>query len=219
MLNIPFYTPTVVISADPTSPTRRERERAVRRAELLAAAEALFQEKGYHGTTMAELAKAAELPLATIYTFFPAKEQIYFTLIEERAAELFAAVEEAAAGAEPGLVRLLAVIERVVAFFEAHRAFFQLFIATRSGFEWTVKDDLGEAVNRIYNRHLDLMETIIAEAIERGEVKDHPAAEIAHAVAGLMNAFIFQWVVARTDRPLADQLPVLMDLLLGGIRA
>jgi len=208
-----------VTIVDPIAPTRRERERALRRAELLAAAEALFQEKGYHGTTMAALAEAAELPLATIYTFFPGKEQIYFTLIEEQAAELFAAVEAAAAGAEPGLTRLLAVVERVVAFFEAHRAFFQLFIATRSGFEWTVKDDLGEAVNRIYNRHLDLMESIVAEAIERGEIKNHPPAEITHAIAGLMNAFIFQWVVERTDRPLADQLPVLMDLLLSGIRA
>jgi len=206
-----------VIPAVPTPPSRRERERAARRGELLAAAEALFHERGYQGTTMAALAEAAELPLATIYTFFPAKEQIYFTLIEERAADLFAAVEAASAGAAPGLTRLIAVVERVVAFFETHRAFFQLFIATRSGLEWTVKDDLGEAVNRIYNRHLDLMESIVVEAIARGEVKDHPPAEITHAIAGLMNAFIFQWVVERTDRPLADQLPVLMDLLLHGI--
>lgn len=206
-----------MISTDPHPPSRRERERAARRTELLAAAEALFQERGYQGTTMAALAEAAELPLATIYTLFPAKEQIYFTLVEERAAALFAAVEAASAGAEPGLARLLAVVERVVAFFEAHRAFFQLFISTRSGLEWTVKDDLGEAVNRIYNRHLDLMETIVTEAIARGEVKPLPPAEITHAIAGLMNAFIFQWVVERTDRPLADQLPVLTELLLHGV--
>jgi len=208
-----------VISTDSTSPSRRERERAARRAELLVAAEALFHQHGYHGTTMAALASAAELPLATIYTFFPSKEQIYFTLIEERAADLFAAVEAASAATPPGLARLIAVVEEVVAFFGAHRAFFQLYISTRSGLEWTVKDDLGEAVNRIYNRHLDLLEATIKEAISRGEVKDHPAAEIAHAVAGLTNAFLFQWVVERTDRPLADQLPVLMDLLLDGIRA
>ena len=206
-----------MISADPTPPSRRERERGARRAELLAAAEALFQEKGYHGTTMAELTKAAELPLATIYTFFSSKERIYFTLIEERAAELFAAVETASAAAEPGLARLIAVVEQVVAFFETHRAFFQLFISTRSGFEWTVKDDLGEQVNRIYNRHLDLLESIINEAITLGEIKEHPPAEIAHAVAGLVNAVIFQWIVERTDRPLTEQLPVLIDLLLHGI--
>ncbi len=206
-----------MISSNPSPLNRRERERAARRGELLAAAEALFHERGYQGTTMAALAEAVELPLATIYTLFPAKEQIYFTLIEERAADLFATVEAASSEAEPGLARLLAVVERVVAFFEDHRAFFQLFISTRSGFEWTVKDDLGEAVNRIYNRYLDLMESIVTEAIARGEVKPLPAGEITHAIAGLMNAFIFQWVVERTDRPLADQLPVLTELLLHGV--
>ncbi len=204
-------------AATTSPPSRRERERAARREELLATAEALFQEKGYHGTTMAELARAAELPLATIYALIPGKEQIYFTLIEERAAELFSASEAAAAEAAPGLARLLAVVRCGVAYFEAHRAFFQLYISSRSGFEWTVKDDLGERVNRIYNRHLDLLESIVAEAIDRGEVKPLPPQEVAHAVAGLVNAFIFQWIVGRGERPLSEQLPVLEELLLHGV--
>jgi len=198
-------------------PARRARARATRRAELLAVAERLFQEKGYHGATMAELARLAELPLATIYALIPSKERLYFTLIEERAAELFAATAAAAAAAPPGLARLVAVVHEVVAYFERHRAFFQLYISSRSGFEWTVKDDLGEQVNRIYNRHLDLLEAIVGEAIAVGEVKPLPAQEVAHAVAGLVNAFLFQWIVGPNARPLSAQLPVLEELLLHGV--
>ncbi|RMF85171.1 MAG: TetR/AcrR family transcriptional regulator [Nitrospirae bacterium] len=200
-----------------TQTHRRERERAARRRVLLAAAERLFQRHGYRGATMAALAREAELPLATIYALFPSKERIYFTLIEERAAELFAAIQEAAAAAEPGLARLLAVVRRVVAYFEARRAFFQIYISTRSGLEWTVKDDLGEEVNRIYNRHLDLLEGIVAEAIARGELRQLPPKEVAHGIAGLVNAFLFQWVVGRSERPLSEQLPVLEEMLLHGV--
>jgi len=206
-----------MVPATSPAPSRRERERTARRAELLAVAERLFQKKGYHGTTMAELARAAELPLATIYSLIPSKERIFFTLIEERAAELAAASEAAAAGAAPGIARLLAVVRCGVTYFEAHRAFFQLYISTRSGFEWTVKDDLGEQVNRIYNRHLDLLESIIKEAIDCGEVKRLPPQEVAHAVAGLVNAFLFQWIVGRGERSLSEQLPVLEELLLRGV--
>ena len=49
---------------------RREQERRWRRQYILNVAERLFAQKGYHQTTMAEIAKASEFGMATIYQFF-----------------------------------------------------------------------------------------------------------------------------------------------------
>ena len=63
---------------------RREQERRWRRQYILNVAERLFAQKGYHQTTMAEIAKASEFGMATIYQFFKSKDKIYLTLLHEK---------------------------------------------------------------------------------------------------------------------------------------
>lgn len=61
--------------------TRKERERQFRRQEIMDAAETLFAEKGFHGTTLDDIAEAAEFGKGTIYNYFESKEEIYRTII------------------------------------------------------------------------------------------------------------------------------------------
>jgi TetR/AcrR family transcriptional regulator len=65
-------------------PTRRERERARHRSEILASAEALFQERGVEGTTMEDIAKKSEFAVGTLYRFFASKTELVEALVFER---------------------------------------------------------------------------------------------------------------------------------------
>lgn len=58
-----------------TEDARAARSRA-RRNQVLAAATTLFRERGFHGTSMAELAKAAGMSVGHVYHYFPSKEAI-----------------------------------------------------------------------------------------------------------------------------------------------
>src|SRR5260370_17144348 len=63
-----------------------KRERGKQRvAELLQAAAAVFAEKGYEAATMTEIAARAGAPIGSLYQFFPAKEALADTLVQNYA--------------------------------------------------------------------------------------------------------------------------------------
>jgi AcrR family transcriptional regulator len=77
---------------------RREREREARRREILDCAHKLFWKKGFGGTTMPDIASAAELAPGTLYLYFPSKDALYVELLVEGYEPLLKRIREAAAG-------------------------------------------------------------------------------------------------------------------------
>lgn len=65
-------------------PSRRERERARHRSEILDVAEALLQERGVDGTTMEDIARGAQFAVGTLYRFFASKEDLVEALLVRR---------------------------------------------------------------------------------------------------------------------------------------
>ncbi len=57
----------------------RERKRALTREAILAAAERLFEERGYDNVTVAEIADAANVSVKTLFVYFRSKEDLVFT--------------------------------------------------------------------------------------------------------------------------------------------
>lgn len=62
---------------------RRERERKARRESILRAARDLLHEKGINGASMNQIARRAELGVATLYSYFKHKEDLYLALQQE----------------------------------------------------------------------------------------------------------------------------------------
>jgi TetR/AcrR family transcriptional regulator, cholesterol catabolism regulator len=66
----------------PPKPKTQATAPADRRGQILQLAAEMFFERGYEATTMRELAGAIQIESASLYYFFPNKEQILFELIE-----------------------------------------------------------------------------------------------------------------------------------------
>src|SRR2546425_12167828 len=65
-------------------PRRRQEDRTRRsRAQILSAALALFSRRGYHGTSIRDIAQAARASTGNVYHHFPDKETIFNALIEQ----------------------------------------------------------------------------------------------------------------------------------------
>src|SRR6266567_3546347 len=60
-------------------PGLRERKKLRTRETIARAAHQLFAERGYHATTLPDIAEAAEVSTRTIFAYFPAKEDILFS--------------------------------------------------------------------------------------------------------------------------------------------
>jgi TetR/AcrR family transcriptional regulator len=83
----------------PASPEGRIRTRNL--AQILDAAIIIFTQKGYDGTTIAEIAQAAGLPKANVYYYFKTKKAIYTRLIENLIHQWDAALDNLQADRDP----------------------------------------------------------------------------------------------------------------------
>jgi AcrR family transcriptional regulator len=75
---------------------RDERQQAI-----LAAARDLFSRQGYHGTSMPEIARAADVSVGLIYHIFASKEEILLAIVEDTHAVHLEVFDECADIADP----------------------------------------------------------------------------------------------------------------------
>lgn len=57
----------------------RERKRALTRQAIMAAAERMFEERGFDNVTVAEIADAANVSVKTLFVYFRSKDDLVFT--------------------------------------------------------------------------------------------------------------------------------------------
>jgi AcrR family transcriptional regulator len=67
------------VPADIAALPLRDRKRVLTRQSILAAAERLFEERGFDGVTVAEIADAANVSVKTLFVYFRSKEDLVFT--------------------------------------------------------------------------------------------------------------------------------------------
>jgi AcrR family transcriptional regulator len=77
---------------------------------ILEAATALFSEKGYHGTSMREVAAAVGIKAGSLYNHFPGKEDLLFTIARGVMVELLEGGRSAIAGHDEAADRLRALV-------------------------------------------------------------------------------------------------------------
>jgi AcrR family transcriptional regulator len=70
------------------APTAAAGARAEKRDAILAAALELFAERGFHGTSVPEIAERARVGAGTIYRYFPSKEALVNALFRAQKLEL-----------------------------------------------------------------------------------------------------------------------------------
>lgn len=93
-----------------------------RRKQILAAAERLFRQYGPRKTTIADIARAAEVGVGSVYLEFATKSDILLALSASRHEVILAAMEQAWRGEGPPEARLLRVLEaRLDAFLRCAR--------------------------------------------------------------------------------------------------
>jgi AcrR family transcriptional regulator len=152
---------------------RRARKKAATRAAIADAALTLFLEHGYEAVSIRQIADAADVAVATVFTHFPSKEALIFDEDPDFGSELIAAVTERPAGRD-----LLSALQAFVnASAVARHAGKPEFDRFRAMIDRT--PELRVYWRQTWLRHADaLAGTIAADAARRGQPVDPEQAAV-----------------------------------------
>jgi AcrR family transcriptional regulator len=195
---------------------RKVREHLTHRKEILLAAEKLFAAKGFFPTTMSEIAQEAQFGTGTLYKYFKSKEDLYFTLIDEKTAEINDPVKAELSKKMSAVERIEKILRIQFEFVEKNRDFFRIYISERNRFEWTVKDDLGKSIHEKMVSYIHLLAQVMNQGIKDATFKPKDPMDLAHALVGIVNSFIFEWLMASRPYPLLSKVDTVLDIFLRG---
>jgi AcrR family transcriptional regulator len=120
---------------------RRQRERERRRTEIIDAAEQLFFSRGFDGTTIDEIAEAAELSKGTIYLYFEGKDDLYNAIILRGVGILKKMFEAAVGGSAPGIEKVRAIGNAYIEFFRRYPDYFDALLHHQGAKTETLTED------------------------------------------------------------------------------
>ena len=154
---------------------------------LLAQAARVFADKGYHSTTMRDLAAASGMSLAGMYYYVRGKEELLAKIQERCFTRVLEGAERAVAA------RTGDPVERLQAFIRHHVTFFAAHMPEMKVLSHEAASPTGERLRRIAaikRRYVDLLESLLREATPDETPVDRSAA--AYILFGMMN-WIYNW--------------------------
>ena len=208
-----------------TETTRARRRPAVsdqaksqRRDEIMAAAKKVFADKGFHATTIADIAKEAELAYGSVYWYYDSKDDLFSQLIavEEYALRTHVAVALANSGTRFGYAEapFRASLQATFEFFEANPATAKLLF--RDAYELDTRFD--EQLGGVYERFIDDIETLIAAAQERGDVLAAPPRLVAYLLTALIGHMAHRRLRTDDGVSAAEAADLVVSLVIKGLR-
>ena len=184
---------------------------ASRRDELVAVATRLFAERGYHGTSMADLAEAMGVQKGSLYSLTGSKQELLVVVTRDGAAAFHAALDRVPEDAAP--------LERVRAALRGHLAVVaaQVDVATVFTREWRFLDEPERtAFREERRRYEERWRALLREAAERGALRADLDVEATVLLVLSAANWAYTWLRPGTDTDgLADRF---FSILADGVR-
>jgi AcrR family transcriptional regulator len=204
-----------------SSATRRRRavsaeDKSQRRDEIMAAAKEVFARKGFHDTTIADIAKRAGLAYGSIYWYFDSKDKLFHALmaVEEGALRSHIAAAVGARQNVDGEAPFRTAVQATFEFFESDKATVKLLFRDA----YALGDRFEKHLGGIYERFIDDIESVIVVAQLRGEMVAAPPRMVAYTLAALIGQLAHRRLSTDDGVSAAEVADFVVTLVLNGLR-
>jgi AcrR family transcriptional regulator len=182
------------------------------RQKLLAAAEEVFGELGFHNAGIVEITQRADVALGTFYLYFPDKKSIFEDLVRTLNARLRAAIRERIRDLDDRLEQEVAGFETFFDFVRKHRNLYKVILQAE-----TVDEEL-------YRWHYRTLAEGYVRGLRRaqaaGQVRsDLDAETLAYSLMGMAEALGSRYVLWDGKLPPAAARRTIRAFLEGGLGA
>jgi len=193
----------------PRDECRRER----RCEEILEKATEVFAQRGYRNTDVQYIADPLRIGKATIYRYFPTKEQLFLAAVERGVRRLDEVIGRAVEPLDDAIEKMMAATRTYLEFFEKHPDLVELFIQERAEFR--------DRPKAIYFEHgcenKERWRNALTAAMSQGRLRRMPVERIMAVTSDLLYGTMFTNHFAGRDKPFAEQAHDILDVLLRGI--
>lgn len=180
--------------------------------EVFRVASEILREDGFAGLTMERIAARAGVSRPTLYNYFSDADSV-LNFVESRVVEpITRAIEEIAEAEVPAANKLAAVATLMFDRINEDRTLALALFAKR---EFT--GPRAEQKRAMHARFLEIVQTIVAEGIERGELREIEAPVLARVFLGALSGLIEQMFLSGELKPSEEIVPSVMNVLLNGI--
>ena len=182
---------------------------------ILQAASRVFASKGYHSSTVSDVAAEASVAAGTIYLYFEHKEELLAGLFTRFLGDYLAVSRDELFSQEPGGPQLHKLIGLHLNFFAKDRDLAKVFqIHMRE-----VSPPLRSAIGPVVHEYFSIVDLVIQNGIEAGAFEMSDPRLARQVIFGSLDAAVTGWVLSGRDNSICEQVDPLHELLLKSLKA
>jgi AcrR family transcriptional regulator len=183
-------------------------------ADLTEAGEQLFFEKGYHNTTMEDIARRADYAVGTLYRYFPSKESLFEELLYGKMMDYCRQWEKVFEDLSNPLTVIRSAVRMKLEFFEKERRFFRLFVEEINPMEAGAHTSVfSERCHALREKCRSSWHRLIRRGIRLGVFGKVDVHLSTVAIEGAMHEVIRDFVLRHPQRPLLALKDFLRELI------
>ena len=181
---------------------------------LLAVTVQVFNERGYDGTSMEDLSRAAGISKSSIYHHVRGKEELLSLAVGRALDGLFAILDEPGAANGTAAARLEHVVRRTTEVLIAELPYVTLLLRVRGN---TAAEKWALQRRREFDHHVA---ELLAAAVSSGELRSDVDPRLAtRLIFGMVNSLV-EWYRPETDGRTPEQIAeAVVELSLSGLHA
>lgn len=187
-----------------------------RRNQILDAAMKTFSEVGFHKARMSDIADTSGLSKGSLYWYFDSKDSIILNLLEKFFEPEFKDLRALLTDSRSAEDRLEIYIDRVSDDMVAMLKWMPLihdFIALAFR-----KEPVRKAISSYYQRHLEILLSLIQQGLDSGEFQADSAMEASVAIGSMLEGTVLLWVYDPSLIDIKYHIKSNINLLLQGLR-
>ncbi|MDF2629230.1 MAG: transcriptional regulator, TetR family [Symbiobacteriaceae bacterium] len=159
-----------------------------RKDDVLAAAIALFSRKGYHGTTVRDIADEAGMLSGSLYAHYSSKEEMLFDIVQQAAGQFISGIGPMLESDQPAADKLRAAMRSHLRVMALSRDAAAIYLH-----EWkALTGDRRTIIAEKRNAYEEGLAAIIRQGVEAGEFRPVDAKFARLLVLSALN-WLYQW--------------------------
>ncbi|MDD5131744.1 MAG: TetR/AcrR family transcriptional regulator [bacterium] len=198
----------------------KKKEMVWRRQEVLAMARKVFTKKGFHHSTMDDIAAAIGISKGAVYLYFPSKEKLFMDIIEQGLRGRTEMLKEIVNKNTDCLSKIKEYISQAFVYMENNRDLVQMFMMVERDL---VCSDLhqklhGQAIKEM-ERSIEYLTAIIRQGVKERLLKDIDPENIALGLSGIIQMFIMRAMFQKMTKSLEKEKSFILEAFLEGVKA